>query len=52
MNTKTYTPEQLSIAERVAKAVASVPESKQASFVTMIEAMLVGVTIADQARSA
>lgn len=51
MKNKTYAPEQLTFAERVAKAVAGVPEDKRPALETIVECVLIGAGVAsDPAR--
>lgn len=45
MNIKMYEPEQMAFAERVAKAMASVPENKRPVMETAVECLLIGAGV-------
>lgn len=48
MNGKQYTPEQMADAEKLAKAIVSVPSEKRSIFTLMVEAMLIGAELAEK----
>lgn len=45
---KSYTPAELADADRLTKAIASVPEEKRPAFIRLIEAMVMGASLADR----
>lgn len=53
MDTKRiYTADQMNDADRLAKAIASVPEEKRHAFVRVIEAMMMGAEMAERMANA
>lgn len=52
MPEKNYTPEQMEAAEKLATIISSVPQEKQNALVRTLEAVIIGVEIADRLPSA
>lgn len=48
MNNKAYKPEQLAFAERIARAMASVPNDRRPALETVVEVLITGASIAAQ----
>lgn len=46
--TATYTTQQMKDADRLAKAIASVPEDKRPAYIRTIEAMMLGAELAQR----
>ena len=51
MTEKAYTPQQMTQADRLALAVASVPEDKRPAYIRTIEAVMLGAEIAELGRT-
>ena len=45
MNSKTYSQKQVAFAERVSKALASVPEEKRSMLEIIVESVMIGASI-------
>ena len=45
MNSKTYSQKQVAFAERVSKAMASVPEEKRSMLEIIVESVMIGASI-------
>lgn len=48
MAEKKYTPQEMADADRLTKAIISVPDEKRPAFTRMIEAMILGAEMADR----
>lgn len=48
MNEKRYTPDQMADAEKLARAIVSVPSESRSIFTLMVEAMLIGAELAEK----
>lgn len=48
MTEKTYTPEQMQSAEKLADIISSVPQEKQNALIRTLEAVIIGVELADR----
>ena len=45
---KTYTPEQMGDAKKLAETLARVPDAQRSTFALMVDAMMIGAQLADK----